>query len=109
MKEKDIKTDASIKRLKDDLNEAKINSDKVDQEQSKEIAENEEDIATLSEEVKEVKEVANSLYDKYVNHKAKQTERNSIGGQVKAVFIKLLKEALRFGIYFAVYFLITSL
>ena len=106
LKEKDIKTDASIKRLKDDLNEAKINSDKVDQEQSKEIAENEEDIATLSKEVKEVKEVASSLYDEYANHKIKQAKRNSIGGQVKAVLIKLLKEALRFGIYFAIYFLI---
>lgn len=109
LKEKDIKTDASIKKLKDNLNEAKINSVKVDQEQNEEIAENEEDIATLRKEVEEVKEVANSLYDEYVNHKIKQAERNSIGRQVKAVFIKLLKEALRFGIYFAIYFLITSL
>lgn len=104
LKEKDIKTDASIKKLKDNLNEAKINSVKVDQEQNEEIAENEEDIATLRKEVEEVKEVANSLYDEYVNHKIKQAERNSIGRQVKAVFIKLLKEALRFGIYFAIYF-----
>ena len=109
LKEKDIKTDASIKKLKDNLNEAKINSVKVDQEQNEEIAENEEDIATLRKEVEEVKEVANSLYDEYVNHKIKQAKRNSIGRQVKAVFIKLLKEALRFGIYFAIYFLIASL
>ena len=109
LKEKDIKTDASVKKLKDDLTEAKINSVKVDQEQNEEITENEENIATLRKEVEEVKEVANSLYAEYVNHKAKQAERNSIGGQVKAVFIKLLKEALRFGIYFAIYFLITSL
>ena len=109
LKEKDIKTDASVKKLKDDLNEAKINSVKVDQEQNEEITENEESIATLRKEVEEVKEVANSLYAEYVNHKAKQAERNSIGGQVKEVFIKLLKEALRFGIYFAIYFLITSL
>lgn len=109
LKEKDIKTDASVKKLKDDLTEAKINSVKVDQEQNEEITENEENIATLRKEVEEVKEVANSLYAEYVNHKVKQAERNSIGGQVKAVFIKLLKEALRFGIYFAIYFLITSL
>lgn len=109
LKEKDIKTDASIKRLKDNLNEAKINSVKVDQEQNKEIAENEKDIATLRKEVEEVKKVASSLYDEYVNHKVKQAERNSIGGQVKAVLIKLLEEALRFGVYFAIYFLITSL
>lgn len=109
LKEKDIKTDASIKKVKDDLNEAKINSVKVDQAQNKEIAENEEDIATLRKEVKEVKEVANSLYDEYVNHKIRKAERSSIGSQAKAVFIKLLKEALRFSIYFVVYVLITSL
>lgn len=109
LKEKDIKTDASIKKLKDDLNEAKIDSVKVDQAQNKEIAENEEDIATLRKEVKEVKEVANSLYDGYVNHKIRQAERSSIGSQAKAVFVKFLKEALRFGIYFATYILITSL
>lgn len=109
LKEKDIKTDASIKKLKDDLNEAKIDSVKVDQAQNKEIAENEEDIATLRKEVKEVKEVANSLYDEYVNRKIRQAERSSIGSQAKAVFIKLLKEALRFCIYVATYILITSL
>lgn len=109
LKEKDIKTDASIKKVKDDLNEAKINSVKVDQAQNKEIAENEEDIATLRKEVKEVKEVANSLYDEYVNHKIRRAERSSIGSQAKAVFVKFLKEALRFCIYFATYILITSL
>lgn len=109
LKEKDIKTDASIKKVKDDLNEAKIDSVKVDQAQNKEIAENEEDIATLRKEVKEVKEVANSLYDEYVNHKIRKAERSSIGSQAKAVFVKLLKEALRFSIYFVVYVLITSL
>lgn len=109
LKEKDIKTDASIKKVKDDLNEAKVNSVKVDQAQNKEIAENEEDIATLRKEVKEVKEVANSLYDEYVNRKIRQAERSSIGSQAKAVFIKLLKETLRFSIYFATYILITSL
>lgn len=109
LKEKDIRTDASIKKVKDDLNEAKIDSVKVDQAQNKEIAENEEDIATLRKEVKEVKEVANSLYDEYVNRKIRQAERSSIGSQAKLVFIKLLKEALRFGIYFATYILITSL
>ena len=109
LKEKDIKTDASIKKVKDDLNEAKIDSVKVDQAQNKEIAENEEDIATLRKEVKEVKEVANSLYDEYVNHKIRKAERSSIGSQAKLVFIKLLKEALRFCIYFAIYILITSL
>jgi hypothetical protein len=109
LKEKDIKTDASIKKVKDDLNEAKINSVKVDQAQNKEIAENEEDIATLRKEVKEVKEVANSLYDEYVNHKIRKAERSSIGSQAKVVFVKLLKEALRFSIYFVVYVLITSL
>ena len=109
LKEKDIKTDASVKKLKDDLNEAKIDSVKVDQAQNKEIAENEEDIATLRKEVKEVKELANSLYDEYVNHKIRKAERSSIGSQAKLVFIKLLKEALRFYIYFATYILITSL
>lgn len=109
LKEKDIKTDASIKKVKDDLNEAKINSVKVDQAQNKEIAENEEDIATLRKEVKEAKEVANSLYDEYVNRKIRQAERSSIGSQAKVVFVKLLKEALRFSIYFVVYVLITSL
>ena len=109
LKEKDIKTDASIKKVKDDLNEAKIDSVKVDQAQNKEIAENEEDIATLRKEVKEVKEVANSLYDEYVNHKIRKAERSSIGSQAKLVFIKLLKEALRFCIYFEIYILITSL
>lgn len=109
LKEKDIKTDASIKKLKDDLNEAKIDSVKVDQAQNKEIAENEEDIATLRKEVKDVKEVANTLYDEYANHKIRQAERSSIGSQAKAVCIKLLKEALRFSIYFAIYILITSL
>lgn len=109
LKEKDIKTDASIKKVKDDLNEAKTKSVKVDQAQNKEIAENEEDIAALRKEVKEVKEVANSLYDEYVGRQIKKAERNSISGSVKTLCIKLFKEFIRFSIYFVAYVLITSL
>lgn len=109
LKEKDIKTDASIKKVKDDLNEAKIDSVKVDQAQNEEIAENEEDIAALRKEVKEVKEVANSLYDEYVGRQIKKAERNSISGSVKTLCIKLFKEFIRFSIYFVAYVLITSL
>lgn len=109
LKEKDIKTDASIKKVKDDLNEAKTKSVKVDQAQNKEIAENEEDIAALRKEVKEVKDVANSLYDEYVGRQIKKAERNSISGSVKTLCIKLFKEFIRFSIYFVAYVLITSL
>lgn len=109
LKEKDIKTDASIKKVKDDLNEAKTKSVKVDQAQNKEIAENEEDIAALRKEVKEVKDVANSLYDEYVGRQIKKAERNSVSGTVKTLCIKLFKEFIRFSIYFVAYVLITSL
>lgn len=109
LKEKDIKTDASIKKVKDDLNDAKTKSVKVDQAQNEEIAENEEDIAALRKEVKEVKEVANSLYDEYVSRQIKKAERNSVNGTVKTLCIKLFKEFIRFSIYFVAYVLITSL
>lgn len=109
LKEKDIKTDASIKKVKDELNDAKTKSVKVDQAQNAEIAENEEDIAELRKEVKDVKELANSLYDEYVNHKIRKAERNSISGTLKTLCIKLFKEFIRFSIYFVVYVLITSL
>jgi type VI protein secretion system component VasK len=109
LKEKDIKTDASIKKVKDELNEAKVESVKVDQAQNKEIAENEEDIAALKKELKEMKELVNPIYNEYVSHKNKMIEKSSISGTLKTLCIKLFKEFVRFSIYFVVYIIITSL
>lgn len=109
LKEKDIKTDASIKKVKDELNEAKVDSVKVDQAQNAEIAENEEDIATLKKELKEIKELVNPIYNEYISHKNKMIEKNSISGTLKTLCIKLFKEFIRFSIYFVVYIIITSL
>ena len=102
LKEKDIKTDASIKKLKDDLNEVKIDSVKVDQVQNEEIAENEEDIATLRKEVKEVKELTNSLYDEYANHKIRNAKRKSMSSTLKVLCIKFFKELIRFSLFFII-------
>jgi type VI protein secretion system component VasK len=109
LKEKDIKTDASIKKVKDELNEAKVESAKVDQAQNKEIAENEEDIAALKKELKEMKELVNPIYNEYISHKNKMIEKSSISGTLKTLCIKLFKEFVRFSIYFVVYIIITSL
>lgn len=102
LKEKDIKTDASIKKVKDDLNEAKTKSVKVDQAQNVEIAENEEDIATLKKEFKEIKELVNPIYNEYVSYKNKVTERSSISGTLKTLCIKLFKEVIRFSFFFII-------
>ena len=102
LKEKDIKTDASIKKLKDDLNEVKIDSVKVDQAQNEEIAENEEDIAILRKEVKEVKELTNSLYDEYANHKIRNAKRKSMSSTLKVLCIKFFKELIRFSLFFII-------
>lgn len=102
LKEKDVKTDTSIKKLKDDLNEAKIDSVKVDQAQNEEIAENEEDIATLRKEVKELKELTNSLYDEYANHKIRNAKRKSISSTLKVLCIKFFKELIRFSLFFII-------
>lgn len=109
LKEKDIKTDASIKKVKEDLNEAKIDSVKVDQAQNEEIAENEEDIAALRKDQKEIKEMVDILYDEYANGKIAIAEKESITGVLKTFCIKLLKEVVRFSIYFIVYVLISNL
>ena len=101
-KEKDIKTDASIKKLKDDLNEVKIDSVKVDQAQNEEIAENEEDIAILRKEVKEVKELTNSLYDEYANHKIRNAKRKSMSSTLKVLCVKFFKELIRFSLFFII-------
>jgi predicted nucleic acid-binding Zn-ribbon protein len=100
LKEKDIKTDASIKKIKDDLNEAKVDSVKVDQAQNKEIAENEEDIAALRKELKEVKELVNPLYNEYANRQIRKAEKNSVSGTLKTLCIKLFKELIRFSFFF---------
>lgn len=102
LKEKDIKTDASIKKVKDELNDAKTKSVKVDQAQNVEIAENEEDIATLKKEFKEIKELVNPIYNEYVSYKNKITERNSISGTLKTLCIKLFKEVIRFSFFFII-------
>lgn len=109
LKEKDIKTDASIKKVKDELNEAKVDSVKVDQAQNKEIAENEEDIAALKKEFKEIKELVSPLCNEYIDYKNRVAERSSINGTLKTLCIKLFKEFIRFSIYFVVYIIITSL
>lgn len=102
LKEKDIKTDASIKKLKDDLNEVKIDSVKVDQAQNEEIAENEEDIAILRKEVKELKELTNSLYDEYASHKIRNAKRKSMSSTLKVLCIKFFKELIRFSLFFII-------
>ena len=102
LKEKDIKTDASIKKLKDDLNEAKIDSVKVDQAQNEEIAENEEDIATLRKEVKELKKLTNSLYDEYANLKIRNAKRKSVSSALKVLCVKFFKELIRFSLFFII-------
>lgn len=102
LKEKDIKTDASIKKLKDDLNEAKIDSVKVDQAQNEEIAENEEDIATLRKEVKELKKLTNSLYDEYANLKIRNAKRKSVSSTLKVLCVKFFKELIRFSLFFII-------
>lgn len=102
LKEKDIKTDASIKKLKDELNEAKIDSVKVDQAQNEEITENEEDIATLRKEVKELKELTNSLYDEYANHKIRNAKRKSVSSTLKVLCNKFFKELIRFSLFFII-------
>lgn len=109
LKEKDIKTDASIKKVKDDLNDAKTKSVKVDQAQNEEIAENEEDITTLRKDQKEIKEIVDNLYDEYVKDKIRKAEKESVTGILKTFCIKLLKEVVRFSIYFVVYVLISNL
>ena len=109
LKEKDIKTDAAIKKVKDDLNETKIKSVKVDQAQNEEIAENEEDITTLREDQKEIKEIVDNLYDEYVKDKIRKAEKESVTGILKTFCIKLLKEVVRFSVYFVVYVLISNL
>ena len=109
MKEKGIKTDASIKKVKDDLNEAKIDSAKVDQAQNKEIAENEEDIADLRKGQKEIKKMVDDLYDEYVKGRIRKAEKESPTGVFKTFCIRLLKEIIRFSIYFVVYALISNL
>ena len=102
LKEKDIKTDASIKKLKDELNEAKIDSVKVDQAQNEEITENEEDIATLRKEVKELKELTNSLYDEYANLKIRNAKRKSVSSALKVLCVKFFKELIRFSLFFII-------
>lgn len=109
LKEKDHKTDAAIKKVKDDLNEIKIKSVKVDQAQNKEITENEEDITALRKDQKEIKEIVDNLYDEYVKGKIRKAEKESITGILKTFCIKLLKEIVRFSIYFVVYVLISNL
>lgn len=109
LKEKDHKTAAAIKKVKDDLNETKIKSVKVDQAQNEEIAENEEDITTLREDQKEIKEIVDNLYDEYVKDKIRKAEKESVTGILKTFCIKLLKEIVRFSIYFVVYVLISNL
>jgi len=109
LKEKGIKTDASIKKVKDDLNEAKIDSAKVDQAQNKEIAENEEDIADLRKGQKEIKKMVDDLYDEYVKGRIRKAEKESPTGVFKTFCIRLLKEIIRFSIYFVVYALISNL
>lgn len=95
-----------IANLKDDLNEAKIDSIKVDQAQNEEIAENEEDIATLRKEVKELKELTNSLYDEYANHKIRNAKRKSVSSALKVLCIKFFKEFIRFSLFFIIFELI---
>lgn len=109
LKEKDIKTDADIKKVKNDLNEAKTKSVKVDQAQNKEIAENEEDIADLRKGQKEIKKMVDDLYDEYVKGRIRKAEKESPTGVFKTFCIKLLKEIVRFSIYFVVYVLISNL
>lgn len=100
LKEKDIKTDASIKKVKDDLNDAKTKSVKVDQAQNAKIAENEEDIAVLRKEVKDIKELVNPLYNEYANRQIRKAEKNSVSGTLKTLCIKLFKELIRFSFFF---------
>lgn len=102
LKEKDIKTDASIKKVKDELNEAKVDSVKVDQAQNKEIAENEEDIAALKKEFKEIKKLVSPLYNEYIDYKNRIAERSSINGTLKTLCIKLFKEFIRFSFFFII-------
>lgn len=109
LKEKDIKTDADIKKVKNDLNEAKTKSVKVDQAQNKEITENEEDIAELRKGQKEIKKMVDDLYDEYVKGRIRKAEKESPTGVFKTFCIKLLKEIIRFSIYFVVYVLISNL
>jgi hypothetical protein len=109
LKEKDIKTDDSIKRVKNDLTNAKTESAKINQAQNKEIAENEEDIVVLKKEQKEIKRLVDTLYSEFMNFKARKSERESATGVFKTFCIKFLKELIRFSLYFAVITLINSL
>lgn len=109
LKEKDIRTDASIKKVKDDLNEAKVDSVKVDQAQNEEIAENEEDITVLKKEQNEIKKLVDSLYNEFANFKIRKAEKNSASGVFKTFCIKLLKEVIRFSLYFVALILINNL
>lgn len=109
LKEKDIKTDDSVKRVKNDLTNAKTESAKINQAQNKEIAENEEDIVVLKKEQKETKRLVDILYSEFMNYKARKAEKKSATGVFKTFCIKLLKEVIRFSIYFAVITLISNL
>lgn len=109
LKEKDRKTDAAVKKVKDDLNDAKTKSIKVDQAQNKEIAENEEDIAALRKDQKEIKKMVDTLYDEYVEGRIRKAEKESPTGIFKTFCIRLFKEIIRFSIYFVVYILISNL
>lgn len=109
LKEKDIKTDDSVKRVKNDLTNAKTESAKINQAQNKEIAENEEDIVLLKKEQKETKRLVDILYSEFMNSKARKLEKKSATGVFKTFCIKLLKEIIRFSFYFAVITLINSL
>lgn len=109
LKEKDIKTDDSVKRVKNDLTTAKTESAKINQAQNKEIAENEEDIVVLKKEQKEIKGLVDTLYSEFMKSKARKSERKSATGVFKTFCIKFLKEIIRFSLYFAVITLINSL
>lgn len=109
LKEKDIKTDDSVKRVKNDLTNAKTESAKINQAQNKEIAENEEDIVVLKKEQKETKRLVDILYSEFMNSKARKAEKKSATGVFKTFCIRLLKEIIRFSFYFAVITLINSL
>lgn len=109
LKEKDIKTDDSIKRVKNDLTNEKIESAKINQAQNKEIVENEEDIAVLKKEQNEIKRLVDTLYNEFVKSKIRKAERKSATGVFKTFCIKLLKEIIRFSFYFAAITLINSI
>ena len=109
LKEKDIKNDSIIKKVKNDLNEVKIESVKIDQAQNEEITENEEDIAVLKKEQNEIKKLVDSLYNEFANFKIRKAEKNSASGVFKTFCIKLLKELIRFSLYFVALILINNL